>query len=168
LSAVRLGASDELCILGLFSWLLSVTESQIGTENEQEGTFMSRSHKHVRSECLAVGEVLNRVGDKWSVLVVALLGDGKKRFSELRRTIEGISQRMLTLTLKGLARDGLITRAVYPTIPPRVEYELTRLGRSLLIPITGLGDWAAQNRERIQTARERYDAPNSKNRQGFP
>jgi DNA-binding HxlR family transcriptional regulator len=119
---------------------------------------MSLSNKHVRGECLAVREVLNRVGDKWSVQVVALLGDGKKRFSELRRAIEGISQRMLTLTLKGLERDGLITRTMYPTIPPRVEYELTKLGRSLLIPIIGLGGWAAQNRERIQTARERYDA----------
>ena len=103
---------------------------------------------------MAVREVLNRVGDKWSVLVVALLGGGKKRFSELRRTIEGISQRLLTLTLKGLERDGLITRTVYPAIPPRVEYELTRLGRSLLVPITQLGDWAAQNRERIQAARD--------------
>jgi len=128
---------------------------------------MSPSHKHVPQKCPAVREVLNRVGDKWSVLVVALLGDGKKRFSELRRTIEGISQRMLTLTLKGLERDGLITRTVFPTIPPRVEYELTRLGRSLLIPISQLGDWAGQNRERIQIARERYDAQNSKHQQGF-
>jgi DNA-binding HxlR family transcriptional regulator len=125
---------------------------------------MSPSHKHVRGECLAVREVLNRVGDKWSVLVVALLGDGKKRFSELRRTIEGVSQRMLTLTLKGLERDGLVTRTAYPTIPPRVDYELTKLGRSLLVPITGLSDWASQNRKRIQTARERYDVQNSKGR----
>jgi DNA-binding HxlR family transcriptional regulator len=123
---------------------------------------MSPSHKHVRGECLAVREVLNRVGDKWSVLIVALLGDGKKRFSELRRTIEGISQRMLTLTLKGLERDGLVTRTVYPTIPPRVDYELTKLGRSLLTPITELGDWASQNRQRIQTAREKYDVRNSR------
>jgi DNA-binding HxlR family transcriptional regulator len=123
---------------------------------------MSLSHNHVGGKCLAVREVLNRVGDKWSVLVVARLGDGKKRFSELRRTIEGISQRMLTLTLKGLERDGLITRTVYPTIPPRVEYELTKLGRSLLIPIMGLSDWAGRNRERIQTARGRYDAQTSK------
>ena len=86
---------------------------------------MSPSHKHVRGECLAVREVLNRVGDKWSVLIVALLGDGTKRFSELRRMIEGISQRMLALTLKGLERDGLITRTVYPTVPPREEYQLT-------------------------------------------
>jgi DNA-binding HxlR family transcriptional regulator len=139
-----------------------VTESKIGTEKEQEGTFMSPSHKHVRGECLAVREVLNRVGDKWSVLVVALLGDGKKRFSELRRTVEGVSQRMLTLTLKGLVRDGLVTRTAYPIIPPRVDYELTKLGRSLLVPITGLSDWASQNRKRIQTARERYDVQNSK------
>jgi DNA-binding HxlR family transcriptional regulator len=128
---------------------------------------MSPSHKHVRGECLAVREVLNRVGDKWSVLVVALLGDGKKRFSELRRAIEGISQRMLTLTLKGLERDGLITRTVYPTIPPRVEYALTKLGRSLLVPIRQLGDWAAQNRQRIQSARERYDTQISKGPQGL-
>ena len=125
---------------------------------------MSPGHKHVPDKCLAVREVLNRVGDKWSVLVVALLGDGTKRFSELRRAIEGISQRMLTLTLKGLERDGLVTRTMYPTIPPRVEYGLTKLGRSLLIPITALGDWAAQNRERIQAAREKYDTQNSNGR----
>jgi DNA-binding HxlR family transcriptional regulator len=128
----------------------------------QEGTLMSPSHKHVSSKCPAVREVLNRVGDKWSVLVVALLGDGRKRFGELRRAIEGISQRMLTLTLKGLERDGLVTRTVYPTIPPRVEYELTKLGRSLLTPITGLSDWAGRNRERIQAARDRYDAQDSR------
>jgi DNA-binding HxlR family transcriptional regulator len=81
-----------------------------------------------------------------------LLGDGKKRFSELRRTIEGISQRMLTLTLKGLERDGPITRTVYPTIPPRVQYELTKVGRSLLIPVTGLGDWASQSTEMRRAA----------------
>jgi DNA-binding HxlR family transcriptional regulator len=128
---------------------------------------MLPGHNHVSGKCLAVREVLNRVGDKWSVQVVGLLGDGKKRFSELRRSIEGISQRMLTLTLKGLERDGLITRTAYPTIPPRVEYELTKLGRSLLTPITELGDWAGQNRERIQIARNRYDAQKPKNLQGF-
>jgi DNA-binding HxlR family transcriptional regulator len=125
---------------------------------------MSPSHKPVRTTCLAVRDVLNRVGDKWSVLVVHLLGGGKKRFSELRRSIEGISQRMLTLTLKGLERDGLITRTVYPTIPPRVEYDLTKLGRSLLVPISSLGNWAMDNRERIQAARNHYDALNAKMR----
>lgn len=119
---------------------------------------MSPSHKHVAAECPAIRDVLNRVGDKWTVQVVALLGHGKKRFGELRRSIEGISQRMLTLTLKGLERDGLITRTVYPTIPPRVEYELTRLGHSLLKPIQQLGHWAGQNRERIQAARVQYDS----------
>jgi DNA-binding HxlR family transcriptional regulator len=120
---------------------------------------MSPSHKHVLHEsCLAVREVLNRVGDKWSVLIVQLLADGPKRFSELRRAIEGISQRMLTLTLKGLERDGLVTRTVYPTIPPRVEYELTDLGRTLRKPIQSLANWAQENRERIQQSRNRYDA----------
>ena len=119
---------------------------------------MSPSHKHVLPACVAVREVLNRVGDKWSVLIVQLLADGPKRFSELRRTIEGISQRMLTLTLKGLERDGLVTRTVYPTIPPRVEYELTDLGRTLLVPIMALAAWADQNRVAIQEARGRFDA----------
>ena len=125
---------------------------------------MSPSYRHDPSECPAVREVLNRVGDKWSVLVIGLLGDGPKRFSELRRMIEGISQRMLTLTLKGLERDGLITRTVYPTIPPRVEYQLTNLGRTLLEPIVGLAKWAGKNREKIQEARERYDVATSRSR----
>src|SRR6202161_3858844 len=152
---------DDSWVLSFFSRFLSVTKSKIGTTKEQEGTLMSPSHKHVRSECLAVREVLNRVGDKWSVLIVALLGDGKKRFSELRRTIEGISQRMLTLTLKGLERDGLVTRTVYPTIPPRVEYALTGLGRTLRKPIESLAKWAQDNRELIQQARNRYDGISS-------
>lgn len=120
---------------------------------------MSPSHKHVPGgSCLAVREVLNRVGDKWSVLIVQLLADGPKRFSDLRRAVEGISQRMLTLTLKGLERDGLVTRTVYPTIPPRVEYELTDLGRTLRRPIQSLAKWAQENREQIQQSRNRYDA----------
>src|ERR1700676_2176100 len=107
---------------------------------------MSPSHNDVsHPSCLAVREVLNRVGDKWSVLIVSLLGDRPKRFNELRRTIEGISQRMLTLTLKGLERDGLVTRTVYPTIPPRVEYQLTALGRTLLKPIQAIAKWAEEN-----------------------
>jgi DNA-binding HxlR family transcriptional regulator len=119
---------------------------------------MSPSHKHVPEEsCIAVREVLNRVGDKWSVLVVALLRDGPKRFTELRNSIEGISQRMLTLTLRGLERDGLIKRTVKPTIPPRVDYELTRLGRTLVDPILALGQWAQEHRGAIQEARSLYD-----------
>ena len=113
---------------------------------------------HSKETCPAVREVLNRVGDKWSVQIVALLGDGPLRFSELRRSIEGISQRMLTLTLRGLERDGLITRTVFPEIPPRVEYELTRLGKTLLDPISALADWAAEYRTSIQDARVKFDS----------
>ena len=109
-------------------------------------------------DCRAISGVLARIGDKWSVLVVSRLGDGPLRFNELRRTIGGISQRMLTLTLRGLERDGLITRTVFPTIPPRVDYELTRLGRSLLEPVSGIGLWARQNRAAIEAARQRFDA----------
>jgi DNA-binding HxlR family transcriptional regulator len=120
---------------------------------------MSPKHKEVpRDRCLAVRDVLNRVGDKWSVLIVAMLGDEKRRFSELRRSIDGISQRMLTLTLRGLERDGLVTRTVFPTIPPRVEYELTELGRTLLVPINSLAEWAGDNRVAIQDSRNRFDA----------
>ncbi len=109
------------------------------------------------AKCLAVREVLNRVGDKWSVQIVGLLGDGALRFSELRRAIEGISQRMLTLTLRGLERDGLLDRTVFPEIPPRVEYKLTRLGKTLLDPIQQLAEWAAENRTTIQAARDKFD-----------
>lgn len=124
---------------------------------------MSLRNKDVSHErCLATREVLNRVGDKWSVLIVALLGEGRHRFSELRRSVEGISQRMLTLTLRGLERDGLITRTVYPTIPPRVEYELTELGRTLLVPINALADWAEKNRTIIQASRDGFDASDAR------
>lgn len=116
------------------------------------------SPRHNPERCVATRDVLNRVGDKWSVLIVAVLGEGRRRFSDLRRSIEGISQRMLTLTLRGLERDGLLTRTVYPTIPPRVEYELTELGLTLLVPIHALADWADKNRTTIQTSRDRFDA----------
>lgn len=108
-------------------------------------------------DCRTVSEVLSRIGDKWSVLVVELLGDGPKRFNELRRMIGNISQKMLTATLRNLERDGFVTRTVYPTIPPRVDYELTDLGRELQVPVKALGNWARDNVERIRTARENYD-----------
>jgi DNA-binding HxlR family transcriptional regulator len=104
-----------------------------------------------------VSDVLARIGDKWSVLVVSRLGNGPLRFNELRRAIGGISQRMLTLTLRGLERDGLITRTVFPTIPPRVDYALTPLGRDLLEPVSALGAWAIRNQAKIAVARERFD-----------
>lgn len=108
--------------------------------------------------CPAVRDVLSLVGDKWSVLVVFNLRAGPKRFMELRRSIEGISQRMLTLTLRNLERDGLVTRTVFPTTPPSVEYALAPLGDTLVEPIVGLAGWAHANREAIRAARERYDA----------
>jgi len=120
---------------------------------------MSPRHtKHPAAECLAVREVLSRVGDKWSILIVDLLAEAPLRFSELRRSIEGISQRMLTLTLRGLERDGVVIRTVFPTIPPSVEYSLSPLGRTLLLSVCGLATWARKNRERIQASRERFDA----------
>ncbi|GAA1698537.1 winged helix-turn-helix transcriptional regulator [Streptomyces yatensis] len=105
----------------------------------------------------AVREVLDLVGDKWSVLIVVLLGRRTHRFSELHRAIEGISQRMLTLTLRALARDGLITRTPHATVPPRVDYELTDLGRTLLGPLRALDTWANTHREEIRAARRRHD-----------
>lgn len=105
-----------------------------------------------------IREVLDRVGDKWSVLVVVLLGDRSHRFTELHRAIDGISHRMLTLTLRVLERDGLVSRTVHPMVPPRVEYALTDLGRTLLLPLSALADWAGAHREDILTARARYDA----------
>src|SRR5882672_3949413 len=112
------------------------------TRRAQERTVMLPSYLHVPEECRAVSEVLERVGDKWTVLVVVTLGEGPKRFNELRRAIASISQRMLTLTLRGLERDGLVTRTMFPTIPPRVDYELTELGRSLWAAVEPLGLWA--------------------------
>src|SRR5260221_591506 len=108
--------------------------------------------------CLAAREVLNRVGDKWSVLIVAMLGDGPRRFTELKRNIEGISQRMLTLTVRGLARDGLVSRTVFPTIPPRVDYALTAAGERLRERVAARGAGANDNRLTIQEARAKFDA----------
>lgn len=117
---------------------------------------------HGSSEaCQAVNGILSRVGDKWTVLVVELLGQGPMRFNELRRMIGGISQKMLTTTLRGLERDGFVTRTLFPTIPPRVDYELTDLGRELLVPVHALGEWARQNTDRVAQARARFDARQS-------
>ena len=124
----------------------------------QEGTSRIPRNLEVPEDCRAVSEVLARVGDKWTVLIVSTLGEGPKRFNELRRALGSISQRMLTLTLRGLERDGLVTRTVFPAIPPRVEYELTKLGRSLLEPVSAMSAWALRNRPAIQESRRRFDA----------
>jgi DNA-binding HxlR family transcriptional regulator len=105
-----------------------------------------------RDECLAVGEVLQLIGDKWTVMVVGVLSTGTKRFNELRRLIGGVSQRMLTLTLRRLEEEGLVLRTAFPTIPPRVDYELTAHGRTLIAPLKTIGDWAIKHRARAKRA----------------
>jgi DNA-binding HxlR family transcriptional regulator len=110
-----------------------------------------------REDC-DVRQILDRVADKWSLLVVALLDHRTMRFSELRRQIDGISQRMLTVTLRHLERDGLVARTVYPVVPPRVEYALTPLGASLLQTIQALVTWTEANQEQIAASRAAYDA----------
>ncbi|MBB5575676.1 MULTISPECIES: winged helix-turn-helix transcriptional regulator [Rhizobium] len=109
-------------------------------------------------DCRVVREILDLVGDKWTLYIIATLRDGPVRFNELRRQIDGISQRMLTINLRGLERDGLVKRTLFPTIPPRVDYELTEVGRTLLAPVMALVMWANSNRESIQDARVRFDA----------
>ena len=136
---------------------------ETGTHALQEGTSMEDRNTgvtmeiHDASQCTAVNEVLARVGDKWSVRVVMSLGDGPLRFNELRRAIPGISQRMLTRTLRGLERDGLVSRKVTPTVPTRVDYALTSLGMSLSEPVAQLGKWAISHIGKINAARAVYD-----------
>lgn len=118
---------------------------------------MKPKHPTHTPECRPISEFLARIGDKWTVLVVSLLGSRPLRFSELRRMIDGISQKMLTTTLRSLERDGFVTRTVFPTTPPSVSYELTDLGRDLLVPVAALADWARQNQARVDMARDRFD-----------
>lgn len=112
-------------------------------------------------DCRAVLQVLDRIGDKWTVMVVGALAEGPMRFNAIMRLIDGVSHRMLTLTLRSLERDGLVKRTAYATIPPKVEYELTELGRSLIEPLTAIGAWAQRNRPAIEAARARFDAAKS-------
>src|SRR6202035_2055719 len=108
-------------------------------------------------DCDRVAEILRRVGDKWSVLIVVLLELGPRRFNDLKRSIPGISQRMLTLTLRSLERDGLVERTVKPHIPPHVSYGLTDLGQSLSVPVKALCAWSESNIDAIDAARERFE-----------
>src|SRR6476661_7398908 len=135
-------------------------------QTPQGGTFLKPEHSrvpvlppqpHLDSDCRGVASILARVGDKWSVFVIMLLGDGPRRFNEIKRMVGGISQRMLTLTLRGLERDGLVTRTVFPTIPPRVDYELTDLGRGLWEAVEPLSSWARAHVSEILTSREQFD-----------
>lgn len=126
-----------------------------GHADESAPTFLiARAGKP--TEC-PLREVLDRIGDKWSVLVVICLSEGTQRFSTLRRRIEGISQRMLTETLRQLERDGIVRRTIYPEVPVRVEYDLTPMGQTLIGPLSTLATWAEEHRADIITARERYD-----------
>ena len=109
------------------------------------------------AECPKISQVLARVGEKWSVLIIIMLAEGPRRFSDLRRAIGGISQRMLTLCLRGLERDGLVKRTVFPVVPPRVEYELTALGQSLREPVTQLASWAKAHLAELDAARAAFD-----------
>lgn len=133
------------------------------TAPAQEGTFSSAGHTgvpvgdHSPVRCKAVNDILARVGDKWSMQVVMSLSAGPVRFNELRRSIDGISQRMLTRTLRALERDGLVAREVTPSVPPRVDYSLTPLGQSLRDPVGVLGAWAMANKDQVDTARARFD-----------
>lgn len=108
-------------------------------------------------ECPKISQVLARIGEKWSVLIIIMLAARPHRFSELKRAIGGVSQRMLTLSLRGLERDGLVKRTVFPVVPPRVEYELTPVGRSLHAPVSALGEWARNHLAEIDAAREAFD-----------
>ena len=102
--------------------------------------------------------ILDRIGDKWALLVVATLHDGRMRFTELQRHIPGVSQRMLSLTLRHLERDGLVSRTAYAEVPPRVEYELTSMGRTLMPPAIALAEWAVEHNPEIGVSRAAYDA----------
>lgn len=116
---------------------------------------MTTEPQHLLADCRRVGNILARVGDKWTILLLMAIGDRRMRFGELHRAINGISQRMLTVTLRNLERDGILIRTVYPTIPPRVEYELSDRGRSLKLALAPIGNWVMENQTDIEEARER-------------
>lgn len=119
---------------------------------------MSLTDTSKHANCSAMSDVLSRIGDKWSVMVVGMLSrHGTLRFNELKRMINGVSQRMLTLTLRNLERDGLVSRTIYPEVPPRVEYSLTEMGKTLQAPINALWDWSAEHHGSIVEARDIYD-----------
>ncbi len=115
-------------------------------------------HPHADPDCRAVSELLSRVGDKWTVLIVKALVENNRRFNELKREVGGISQQMLTRTLRTLERDGMVERTVHPTVPPSVEYGLTDLGRSLAVPVMALTEWTFAHLAQIHANRATYDA----------
>ncbi len=119
---------------------------------------MDNEPQHLLADCRRIGHILSRIGDKWTILVIAALGDDRLRFKELHRAVGGISQRMLTVTLRNLEQDCVVIRTVYPTIPPKVEYELSDRGRSLKKALAPIGHWALENRSDIEASRAHFEA----------
>ena len=115
------------------------------------------THHPLHEDCRKIGQILARIGEKWSMLVVMLLRDGPRRFNDIKRNTGGISQQMLTRTLRGLERDGIVTRTIFPTSPPQVEYKLTELGRSMSEPVLTFGEWIRAHLAEIDLARDRFD-----------
>src|ERR1700680_4849870 len=145
---------------------LFVTLRCISAKIAQGGTILSDTHIDVckggpSEEHRALADILARIGDKWTVVVVGVLSHGPMRYSQIFKLVDGVSQRMLTLTLKGLERDGLVTRTVYPTNPPRVDYELTERGKTLIVPLHLLWKWAQVNRTAMEGARRDFDQQRS-------
>ena len=116
---------------------------------------MTTEPQHPFPNCRRIGDILARIGDKWTILLLMAIGDRRMRFGELHRAIAGVSQRMLTVTLRNLEHDGILIRTVYPTIPPRVEYELSDRGRSLKLALVPIAKWALENQAEIEEARQR-------------
>jgi DNA-binding HxlR family transcriptional regulator len=117
---------------------------------------MSIEPQQLPADCRRAKDILARVSDKWTILLLMVLGDRRMRFTELHRAINGISERMLTVTLRNLEHDGILIRTVYRTIPPRVEYELSERGRSLKLALAPIGRWVIENQTEIEAARERF------------
>lgn len=120
---------------------------------QMKRTEQARTVDPDHANCKALGQVLDRIGDKWTVMVVGALSKGPMRFNALLRLIDGVSHRMLTLTLRGLEHDGLVKRTVYASVPPKVEYELTAVGSSLVKPLRALSEWALKHQPAIEAAR---------------
>ncbi|MEA3110028.1 MAG: hypothetical protein QOI88_4633 [Gammaproteobacteria bacterium] len=143
--------------------ILFVALRCISAKIAQGGTILSDTHidvckgGHSDEARRALADILARIGDKWTVVVVGVLAHGPMRYSQIFKLVEGVSQRMLTLTLKSLERDGLVTRTVYPTNPPRVDYELTERGKTLIVPLHVLWTWAQTNRTAIEGTRRDFD-----------
>lgn len=117
----------------------------------------TNTRDHGSEDCRPISDILSRIGDKWTILVLRALGEQRLRFTEIHRKVGGISQRMLTVTLRGLERDGLVSRTVHATIPPKVEYEVTERGQSLQRPLCAVAEWATENREGIEASRRAFD-----------